>query len=109
MAQSKKISEYEFPTELFVVGNKYSRDDINQRLDKGRIDGFKGITEFSNCFALVVTLEKKISPKTKSIKISLKTKENFSGKVNNQESIVENGYGIIYKEYSEQCKWAKDY
>ena len=68
MAESKKISEYNFPIELFVVGNKYSRDDINQRLEKGRIDGFKGITEFLNCFALVVTLEKKDKPKNQKYK-----------------------------------------
>ena len=46
------------------MGNKYSRDDINQRLEKGSIDGYKGVTEFLNCFALVVTLEKKDKPKT---------------------------------------------
>lgn len=28
---------------------------------------------------------------------------------NIQKSIVDNGFGIIYKEYSEQCNWAKDY
>ena len=77
MAQSKKISEYNFPIELFVVGNKYSRDDINQRLEKGRIDGFKGITEFFNCFALVVTLEKKDKPKNQKYKDFFKNKKEF--------------------------------
>ena len=28
---------------------------------------------------------------------------------NIQKLIVDNGFGIIYKEYSEQCKWAKEY
>ena len=77
MAESKKISEYNFPIELFVVGNKYSRDDINQRLEKGRIDGFKGITEFFNCFALVVTLEKKDKPKNQKYKDFFKNKKEF--------------------------------
>jgi len=44
MTYKKKNSEYDFPKELITVGNKYSRNDINQRLEKGRIDGFKGIT-----------------------------------------------------------------
>ena len=39
-----------------------SRDDINQRLEKETIDSSKGITEFLNCFALVVTLEKTDNP-----------------------------------------------
>ena len=38
MLENKKRSEYSFPIELFTVGNKYSRDDINQRLEKGSKD-----------------------------------------------------------------------
>ena len=50
MALNKKTYEYNFPIELFDVGNKYSRNDIDQRLEKVRIDGWKGVTEFLNCF-----------------------------------------------------------
>lgn len=59
MLENKKRSEYSFPIELFALGNKYSRNDINQTLEKGSIEGYKGVTEFSNCFALVVTLEER--------------------------------------------------
>lgn len=84
MAYKKKNSEYDFPKELITVGNKYSRNDINQRLEKGRIDGFKGITEFNNCFALFVTLEKADKPQIKNTRIFSRIKKNFFGKVNNQ-------------------------
>ena len=56
-------TEYNFPIELFDVGDKYSRNDIDQRLEKVRIDAWKGVTEFLNCFALVVTIEKANKPK----------------------------------------------
>ena len=59
MSENIKRAEYYFPLELFAVGNKYSRNDINQTLEKGSIEGYKGVTEFSNCFALVVTLEER--------------------------------------------------
>ena len=85
MLENKKRSEYSFPIELFTVGNKYSRDDINQRLEKGSIDGYKGVTEFLNCFALVVTLEKKDKPKNQKYKDFLKTEKNFSRKVSSQK------------------------
>tara|TARA_Y100001933_G_C18868075_1_gene508773 strand:- start:562 stop:954 length:393 start_codon:yes stop_codon:yes gene_type:complete len=77
MAYKKKNSEYDFPKELITVGNKYSRNDINQRLEKGRIDGFKGITEFNNCFALFVTLEKADKPKNQKYKDFFKNKKEF--------------------------------
>ena len=63
MALNKKTYEYNFPIALFDVGNKYSRNDIDQRLEKVRIDEWKGVTEFLNCFALVVTIEKANKPK----------------------------------------------
>ena len=85
MALNKKTYEYNFPIELFDVGNKYSRNDIDQRLEKVRIDGWKGVTEFLNCFALVVTLKKLINPKIINTKIFLKTEKNFSGRVKNQK------------------------
>ena len=85
MALNKKTYEYNFPIELFDVGNKYSRNDINQRLEKVRIDGWKGITEFFNCFALVVTIEKANKPKNYNYKDFLKTEKNFSGRVRNQK------------------------
>ena len=85
MALNKKTYEYNFPIELFDVGNKYSRNDINRRLEKVRIDGWKGITEFLNCFVLVVTIEKANKPKITTIKIFLKTEKNFSGRVRNQK------------------------
>ena len=77
MLENKKRSEYSFPIELFAVGNKYSRDDINQRLEKGSIDRYKGVTEFLNCFALVVTLEKKDKPKNQKYKDFFKNRKEF--------------------------------
>ena len=77
MTYKKKNSEYDFPKELITVGNKYSRNDINQRLEKGRIDGFKGITQFNNCFALFVTLEKADKPKNQKYKDFFKNKKEF--------------------------------
>ena len=77
MLENKKRSEYSFPIELFAVGIKYSRDNINQRLEKGSIDGYKGVTEFLNCFALVVTLEKKDKPKNQKYKDFFKNRKEF--------------------------------
>ena len=70
-------TEYNFPIELFVVGNQYSRDDINQRLEKETIDSSKGITEFLNCFALVVTLEKTDKPTNQKYKDFFKNRKEF--------------------------------
>ena len=70
-------SEYNFPIELFVVGNQYSRDNINQRLEKETIDSSKGITEFLNCFALVVTLEKTDKPTNQKYKDFFKNRKEF--------------------------------
>ena len=72
-----KRAEYFFPIELFAVGNKYSRNDINQRLEKVTIDASKGITEFLNCFALVVTLEKTDKPKNQKYKDFFKNRKEF--------------------------------
>ena len=85
MALNKKTYEYNFPIELFDVGNKYSRNDIDQRLEKVTIDGWKGVTEFLNCFALVVTIEKANKPTNHKYKVFLKTEKNFSGRVKNQK------------------------
>ena len=70
-------TEYNFPIELFVVGNQYSRDDINQSLEKETIDSSKGITEFLNCFALVVTLEKTDKPTNQKYKDFFKNRKEF--------------------------------
>ena len=70
-------SEYNFPIELFTVGSKYSRNDINQRLEKITIDSSKGITEFLNCFALAVTLEKTEKPKNQKYKDFFKNRKEF--------------------------------
>ena len=77
MALNKKTYEYNFPIELFDVGNKYSRNDIDQRLEKVRIDGWKGVTEFLNCFALVVTIEKANKPKNHKYKDFFKNRKEF--------------------------------
>ena len=77
MSEKNKRAEYFFPTELFAVGNKYSRNDINQRLEKVTIDGWEGITEFLNCFALVVTLEKTDKPKNQKYKDFFKNRKEF--------------------------------
>ena len=77
MALNKKTYEYNFPIELFDVGNKYSRNDIDQRLEKVRIDGWKGVTEFLNCFALVVTIEKANKPKNLKYKDFFKNRKEF--------------------------------
>ena len=57
------------------MGNKYSRGYINQRLEKESIDGYKGETEFLNCFALVATLEKKDNPKNQKYKDFFKNRK----------------------------------
>ena len=79
MALNKKTYEYNFPIELFDVGNKYSRNDIDQRLEKVRIDGWKGVTEFLNCFALVVTIEKANKPKNHKYKDFFRCPRRFGG------------------------------
>ena len=77
MSEKNKRAEYNFPAELFAVGNKYSRNDINQRLEKITIDRSKGITEFLNCFALVVTLEKTDKPTNQKYKDFFKNRKEF--------------------------------
>ena len=82
-----KRAEYFFPIELFAVGNKYSRNDINHRLEKVTIDASKGITEFLNCFALVVTLEKTDKPKNQKFKDFFKNSKEFFWEIQQPKSI----------------------
>ena len=72
-----------FPTQLFKIGNEYTRSEITSRLTNSTI-GREGVINFENGLVLFVTLEKSGKPEKHQYRDFLKIKKNFSGRVKRQ-------------------------
>ena len=53
------MAKENFPYQLFIVGEEYSRNDINKRLTNSVVSQQSGVSSFNNGLVLFVTLEKK--------------------------------------------------
>ena len=73
-----------FPTQLFRIGNEYTRSEITSRLTNSTI-GREGVINFENGLVLFVTLEKSGKPEKHQYRdLIFKMKKNFSGRVKHQ-------------------------
>ena len=76
-----------FPTQLFRIGNEYTRSEITNRLTNSTI-GREGVINFENGLVLFVTLEKSGKPENVNIETFLKIKKNFSGRIKHQRLLL---------------------
>ena len=56
------MAKENFPYQLFVVGEGYSRNDINQRLVNSQVSQQSGVSSFADSLVLFATLEKEGRP-----------------------------------------------
>ena len=56
------MAKENFPYQLFTVGEKYSRNDINQRLVNSQVSQQSGVSSFADSLVLFATLEKEGRP-----------------------------------------------
>ena len=56
------MAKENFPYQLFIVGEKYSRNDINQRLVNSQVSQQSGVSSFADSLVLFATLEKEGRP-----------------------------------------------
>ena len=65
-----------FPTQLFRIGNEYTRSEITSRLTNSTI-GREGVINFENGLVLFVTLEKSGKPEKHQYRDFFKNKKEF--------------------------------
>ena len=70
------MAKENFPNQLFIVGEEYSRNDINQRLVNSQVSQQSGVSSFADSLVLFATLEKKDRPEEIQYKdfLNLETK-----------------------------------
>ena len=56
------MAKENFPYQLFTIGEKYSRNDINQRLVNSQVSQQSGVSSFADSLVLFATLEKEGRP-----------------------------------------------
>ena len=83
------MAKENFPYQLFAVGEKYSRNDINQRLVNSQVSQQSGVSSFADSLVLFATLEKEDRPEEIKYKDFFKNNNQFFGKVKTQQEIME--------------------
>ena len=71
------MAKENFPYQLFTVGEKYSRNDINQRLVNSQVSQQSGVSSFADSLVLFATLEKEGRPEEIQYKDFFKIKSRF--------------------------------
>ena len=95
------MAKENFPNQLFIVGEEYSRNDINQRLVNSQVSQQSGVSSFADSLVLFATLEKEGRPEDIQYKDFFKINNIYLAKEKSTE-IVE----AAFPQYLiEKCKF----
>ena len=102
------MAKENFPYQLFIVGEKYSRNDINQRLVNSKVSQQSGVSSFADSLVLFATLEKEGRPEEIQYKDFFKFKnEIFSALEKSKRNSVlpSEGYFPIFEKGEFKFFW----
>ena len=94
------MAKENFPYQLFTVGEKYSRNDINQRLVNSQVSQQSGVSSFADSLVLFATLEKEGRPEDIQYKDFFKINKYLARKKSTE--IIE---AAIPQDLIEKCKF----